>query len=275
MIRIILPLLFSLRLLTLGAQNGPPTGAVPARHDSYIRQFAPLAVDEMYYSGIPASIKLAQGILETSGGQSRLATEGYNHFGIKCKSYWTGDTLQLRDDDLDANGNLIESCFRCYDSPRESYRDHSDFLRNGERYRPLFQLDRTDYSAWANGLQQCGYATNPEYARKLVTLIERYHLHVFDRVPRDSSEVCLDYYDTKLYVERHREDTQVADHSAKPRSIRIPGNYRGGWLRENTRMRILTSMIGQSPATPASAPTADDSDDTFLSFEVEPSAQAR
>lgn len=273
--RVLLTLLFSIRLLALGAQNGPPTGAVPTRHENYIRQYAALAVDEMYYSGVPASIKLAQGILETSGGQSRLASEGYNHFGIKCKSYWTGDTLLLRDDDLDTEGNLIESCFRCYDSPRESYRDHSNFLIKGERYRPLFQLDRTDYSGWANGLQQCGYATSTEYARKLVTLIERYHLHVFDRVPRDSAAVCLEYYDTKLYVERHKEETvaQVTDRSERPKSVRIPEIYKGGWLRENTRMRILTSIIGQSSA-PSPATDLDDND-KFLGFEVEPSAKAR
>jgi flagellum-specific peptidoglycan hydrolase FlgJ len=147
---------------------------------SYIDQYKFVAIDEMERSGIPASIILAQGILESNAGVSNLAIESNNHFGIKCKSYWTGSAYYHPDDDRDANGKLIPSCFRMYDSVEASYADHSDFLMNTLHYRPLFVYDKTEYEQWARGLQICGYASDPAYAEKLIKTINLYNLHEFD-----------------------------------------------------------------------------------------------
>lgn len=141
--------------------------------DQYIQNFAKYAVEEMELYKIPASIKLAQGILETGGGQSRLAREGKNHFGIKCKENWTGKTMKHTDD-------APNECFRVYNDPRESYRDHSIFLATRKYYTGLFSLDMKDYKAWAHGLKKAGYATNPRYAYILIDRIERYKLYEFD-----------------------------------------------------------------------------------------------
>ncbi len=141
----------------------------------YIREHKRIAVEEMHRSKVPASIKLAQALLETDKGRSKLANEGNNHFGIKCKSYWTGETIQITDDAPD-------ECFRRYPSVYHSYIDHSHFLqyhRNGH-YSHLFDLNPHDYEAWAKGLRKAGYATNPRYANILIDLIHRYDLTRFD-----------------------------------------------------------------------------------------------
>lgn len=154
-------------------------GALPAQSQRadetnlrYISAFSSLAVEQQQKYGIPASITLAQGLLESSAGRSTLATEGNNHFGIKCHASWTGETM-LRDDDSP------DECFRVYGTAAESYRDHSRFLR-GKRYARLFDLDVTDYASWARGLSECGYATDPNYSSRLITIIERYALYVYD-----------------------------------------------------------------------------------------------
>lgn len=147
---------------------------------NYIDQYKDLAVAEMYRSGIPASIILAQGILESSNGNSRLASGSNNHFGIKCKSYWKGKTYYHKDDDFDDKGKLTDSCFRAYETVIDSYVDHSNFLMYTAHYSVLFQYDRTDYFNWATGLKSCGYATDKAYAQKLIDKIELYDLHTFD-----------------------------------------------------------------------------------------------
>lgn len=147
---------------------------------SYIDIYKDIAVAEMYRSGIPASIILAQGILESSNGTSDLALSSNNHFGIKCKKYWTGLTYYHKDDDLDDQGKLIDSCFRAYGSVIDSYVDHSNFLMYTSHYSVLFQYERTDYLSWANGLKSCGYATDKRYAQKLIDKINEYDLHSFD-----------------------------------------------------------------------------------------------
>lgn len=147
----------------------------------YIGQYKDLAIVEMYRTGIPASITLAQGLQESYYGTSELAIQANNHFGIKCKSYWTGKTYYYKDDDKDRKGQLVESCFRAYDSDIDSYIDRSNFLMQTERYKPLFSLDRTDYTQWAYGLKNCGYASDPEYASKLIDKIEKYQLYRFDQ----------------------------------------------------------------------------------------------
>lgn len=146
----------------------------------YISEYHALAFAEEGRAGIPATIKLAQALVESSGGRSVLATRANNHFGIKCKSYWTGKRYFYTDDDRDADGNLVPSCFRMYESVESSYRDHSDFLATSERYASLFEIDKTDYESWANGLLKCGYATDPGYAKKLIRIIERYGLDKLD-----------------------------------------------------------------------------------------------
>lgn len=147
---------------------------------NYIDQYKDLAVAEMYRSGIPASIILAQGILESSNGTSELALNSKNHFGIKCKSYWKGRTYYHKDDDYDKKGKLLDSCFRAYEDVIDSYVDHSNFLMYTAHYSVLFQYDRTDYFSWATGLKSCGYATDKAYAKKLISKIELYDLHSFD-----------------------------------------------------------------------------------------------
>jgi len=139
----------------------------------YIEKYQKLAIREMKRSGIPASITLAQGILESGNGNSRLAKEAKNHFGIKCKREWRGKKVYHDDD---APGE----CFRAYKDPKESYRDHSLFLVERERYASLFRFKKTDYKAWAKGLKKAGYATDPAYADKLIGLIERLNLWKYD-----------------------------------------------------------------------------------------------
>ena len=149
--------------------------AIPSRADAYeeyILKYADLAIEQQQEFGIPASITLAQGILESSAGRSTLATQGNNHFGIKCHRDWKGKTM-LRDDDLP------NECFRVYDTPAQSYRDHSLFLKR-DRYRPLYDFRIEDYKSWATGLKKCGYATDPNYAERLITIIERYALYNYD-----------------------------------------------------------------------------------------------
>ena len=146
--------------------------------ERYVRDWAPTAVREMYRSGVPASITLAQGILESRYGNSPLATEGNNHFGIKCHKGWEGKTMAYDDDEKG-------ECFRVYDSAAESFRDHSDFLRYRDRYKFLFEFSTTDYKAWAYGLKKAGYATDPSYPEKLIRYIEDYKLYEYDTVEED------------------------------------------------------------------------------------------
>lgn len=160
--------------------------SMEARNPSYleyIEKFYPIAVEEMQRTGIPASIKLAQGILESNAGRSYLAKEANNHFGIKCGSDWHGKKKFREDDDYDRKGRLRKSCFRAYESPELSFYAHSQFLkdpRKAHRYGFLFELESDDYKAWAKGLQRSGYATNPRYANLLVTLVEQYELYQYD-----------------------------------------------------------------------------------------------
>jgi LysM repeat protein len=151
--------------------------------EHYISMFKDIAVEEMHRTGIPASIKLAQGLLESSWGQSDLAVRANNHFGIKCGGDWNGLRYFKMDDDKDSMGNAVESCFRQFSSARESYIAHSEFLTNpakSARYGFLFKYPTTDYVSWAEGLQFSGYATDKRYADKIIQLIETYRLHQYD-----------------------------------------------------------------------------------------------
>ena len=139
----------------------------------YIATYKGLAIHEMKRSGVPASITLAQGMLETESGNSQLLLRSNNHFGIKCKSNWNGPSVSHDDDERD-------ECFRAYQNAEESYKDHSDFLKNSPRYSFLFDLDRTNYKAWAEGLRKAGYATNQRYPEILIRYIETYNLQQYD-----------------------------------------------------------------------------------------------
>ena len=160
-------LILIIRCLTLQAQTRNK------QYEDYIKKYRELAVEEMKKYHIPASITLAQGLLESGAGQSTLARKSNNHFGIKCGSDWRGKTVSHDDD---ARGE----CFRAYKHPKESYEDHSKFLAGRSRYASLFKLKITDYKGWARGLKKAGYATNPRYADQLIGIIELYELHKYD-----------------------------------------------------------------------------------------------
>lgn len=147
-----------------------------SRYQAYIDQYKDLAIAEMLKYDIPASITLAQGLLESGAGMSELARKGNNHFGIKCHD-WGGATTYHDDDEE-------QECFRKYRDVYESYEDHSRFLARQPRYRSLFRLKRTDYKGWARGLKKCGYATSPTYANKLIGIIELYKLHKYDKATK-------------------------------------------------------------------------------------------
>lgn len=157
----------------LAAASGLPQTAPDYRTD-YILKYKDAAISQMQSSGIPASITLAQACLESGFGTSRLAHEGNNHFGIKCHDY-KGRKMYVDDD-------VKDDCFRVYDRVEDSFQDHSDFLRFRSRYAFLFDLDPTDYKGWAYGLKAAGYATDPQYAVRLIDLIERYGLQQYDTV---------------------------------------------------------------------------------------------
>lgn len=146
-------------------------------YQTYINQYKDLAIEQMLRYHIPASITLAQGLFESAAGRSDLVRQGNNHFGIKCHTSWMGPK-QYHDDD--ARGE----CFRVYSDAKESYEDHSQFLARQSRYACLFNLSTSDYKGWARGLKQCGYATNPQYANKLIQIIELYKLHEYDKAKR-------------------------------------------------------------------------------------------
>jgi hypothetical protein len=162
---------FLLKSWTLFAQQS----AQQQKVFDYIDRYKNAAMNEMALFRIPASIKLAQGIIETSAGTSKLATLANNHFGIKCHKGWTGPTYHQDDDEKN-------ECFRKYSDPLESFRDHSHFLTTRDRYKSLFTLKITDYRGWALGLKAAGYATNPKYPELLIKTIENYQLDRYDRI---------------------------------------------------------------------------------------------
>ncbi len=145
----------------------------------YVNDYKDIAIEEMNKTGIPASITLAQGMLESNWGRSELSVKANNHFGIKADKSWTGKIMKWEDDDYH-NGKLVKSKFRKYKSADQSFIDHSEFLANKKRYRFLFDYDVTDYVSWSKGLVKAGYATDPNYASKLIKIIEKYGLYEYD-----------------------------------------------------------------------------------------------
>ena len=157
-------------------------GFSQSKTESYISKYSSVAVVEMNKYSIPASITLAQGILESGNGESRLAVDGKNHFGIKCHSNWNGKTIVVDDDEKG-------ECFRKYSKVAESYRDHSLFLSERGRYSFLFAYKKSDYKKWAKGLKKAGYATNPKYASLLIDLIEKYELYNYDKIDQPNQQL--------------------------------------------------------------------------------------
>jgi flagellum-specific peptidoglycan hydrolase FlgJ len=147
---------------------------------AYIEKYKALAMEEQLRTGIPAAIKLAQGIHETAAGSSELCQNANNHFGIKCKATWKGDTYTYTDDRKD-------ECFRKYNDDYTSYKDHSDFLNNNPRYKTLFTYSTDDYKSWAHGLKKAGYATNPHYATRIIETVEKYNLNQYTLVALNTS----------------------------------------------------------------------------------------
>ena len=173
----------------------------------YIEMYSEVAIQKMNEYKITASITVAQGIFESACGRSRLAVEGNNHFGIKCHE-WTGDTILVDDDEL-------QECFRKYPSVEESYNDHSLFLTNRKRYSNLFQLDIMDYKSWARTLKQDGYATNPQYADRLISLIERFNIARLDTIyyQRQNGELPVVVNESKPVV----QNTKPVEKPAEPK----------------------------------------------------------
>ncbi len=211
--------------------------------EKYIAQWAPTAVREMYRSGVPASITLAQGILESRYGLSTLAADGNNHFGIKCHKDWTGKK-QYHDDD--AKGE----CFRVYDTADESFRDHSDFLRYRDRYKFLFDLETTDYKSWAYGLKKAGYATDPGYPGKLIKYIEDYKLYEYDTMPLDQTSVleekaeAIEKKDVKKDV---KVKEQPSKEKAKAQKKSVKESKRKKAKKKSSADDELTGQIPLSP----------------------------
>ena len=165
--KIIIAILFALTSFNVAAQR--------TTIEEYVEQFKGIAMDEMKRSGVPASITLAQGILESENGNSELVKKSNNHFGIKCKTAWGGESVTHDDDETG-------ECFRAYNNAAESYRDHSNFLRFSKRYSALFNLNPQDYDGWAKGLKKAGYATNPRYPELLIKYIEQYNLQQYSLI---------------------------------------------------------------------------------------------
>lgn len=211
----------------------------------YIATYKNIAIAEMQRTGVPASIKLAQGIHETMAGTSDLVTRSNNHFGIKCKSNWTGESVSHDDD---ARGE----CFRKYKDPADSYTDHSNFLKNGPRYAFLFKLDPLDYSGWAYGLKKAGYATNPKYPLIIIKLIKDYDLQDYTLIAMgkkaDPDEMLAKNDDTEKPV-IPMEQVMTSDEkigslpgtpiAAKPATI--PVNYPSGEFRINDTKVIFAT----------------------------------
>ncbi len=213
-----------------------------AQPTNYIEQYQKIAIREMHRSGIPASITLAQGILESSWGNGSLALKANNHFGIKCKSHWTGPSFYIEDDDY-KRGKLIKSCFRAYNNAEESYIDHTDFLMSNARYQVLFTYTRTDYKRWAHGLKKCGYATDKKYGYKLINMIKKYGLDRFDTMPEELPAMIASENAPSLHQAAFAQSypvqpfqtqpvrpmpTQPQSTMAPPKAFALPDNYRRG-----------------------------------------------
>jgi flagellum-specific peptidoglycan hydrolase FlgJ len=198
---------------------------------NYINEYRDIAMESMRVYGIPASITLAQGILESGAGAGELTQKANNHFGIKCHTGWDGERAYHDDDEK-------QECFRKYSDPRNSYRDHSLFLTSRSRYADLFKLKKDDYKAWAKGLRKAGYATDPKYPDKLISIIERYNLDKYD-------EMALG----EKIAQTSSNDTQIGAYYVKPGdtlySISKRFNLSVEAIKKSNGLKDNTISIGQ------------------------------
>ena len=236
------------------------------RAKKYIEQYAPYAIAEQKRAGVPASITLGQGILETEAGASELMVQANNHFGIKCKNGWTGETF-LHDDDAPGE------CFKKYKCAEDSYKDHSDHLKRNPRYSPLFAISQKDYTGWAVGLKKCGYATNPQYAQRLINIIENFGLQEYTIAGMENIAVPVSYEeklvvqadpledtskkppvqaDTMITVEKQEGETMIQKFADSTRRHLDP--EKPGWRREPTIMQKLADSARQVITQPNEAP---------------------
>lgn len=219
--------------------------------EQYIKMYKDIAVREMQKTGIPASITLAQGLLESGVGNSSLAKEGNNHFGIKCHQDWTGRTMLLDDDAPD-------ECFRVYPTAEASFIDHSMFLTTKQRYASLFQLPRYDYQSWAKGLKQAGYATNPQYAEILISLIEKNKLYEYDiqEVPSNLTEKNI--AENKKWDKQHENANTISSTSpilvnnsiltnGKPEYNKKGTHPDKGIVYYNNKIKAVKAKAGETP----------------------------
>lgn len=205
---------------------------------NYIANYNELATSEMKRSGIPASITLAQGMIESDYGRSRLATEANNHFGIKCHNDWKGATIKHHDDKRN-------DCFRKYRKPEESFYNHSDFLTSASRYSSLFELSETDYKSWARGLKKAGYATNPDYANMLIKMIEENELWRFDLKEKNSGKASAksNTIDNTTPIVKEKV---IADTSLNKNSDNFVTNGRVSRIKENNRIQYIVVIEGDT-----------------------------
>jgi len=206
----------------------------------YIEKYKEIAIQEMMIYRIPASITLAQGILESNAGTSPLATDANNHFGIKCHKEWQGITF-IKDDETK------NECFRKYENPEESFRDHSFFLTQRDRYKPLFELDISDYKGWANGLKRTGYATSPTYSEQLIRTIENYSLYKYDLA--DLSASCADSIGSSPetpVLTRKAEQVEVVSEGPGYRKILMNNGVRYVIAQKGDNMTSLAREFGST-----------------------------
>ena len=258
-----LAILFAFCFLSIAAGDNP--------YEAYISKYSGIAVKEMKRSGVPASITLAQGLLESSAGRSELAVKGNNHFGIKCHNDWSGKRVNH-------DAEIRNECFRAYDKAEDSFRDHSDFLRYQNRYKSLFDLDPTDYKGWASGLKAAGYATDPAYPAKLVKIIEDYGLSRFDTgVPVEVASpavvmtprlLAIDYQETisvslsrPVYTQNGVPFIYAVEGETFADIAEANGFFKGELLRYNDRSSDAELEGGEyvylSPKKKSAAPGAD------------------
>lgn len=206
---------------------------------NYINQYKDIAMEEMVRSGIPASITLAQGILESGFGKSVLSQKSNNHFGIKCRNDWTGEKVYHDDD-------RSQECFRKYPNPEDSYKDHSDFLTKSSRYASLFNLEKTDYKGWSHGLRKAGYATDPSYATRLINLIEAYDLNQY-ALQVLNGKFDVQTYDSLLAKKEQTIDTntqnKVATAPATITTTTTPNSTLPTTAPKDTATKTITKIV--------------------------------
>jgi len=225
--------LLSSLLLLLGLSSAIAADSTKLTPVQYIEKYKSIALEHMKSYKIPASITLAQGMLESGNGNSDLARNANNHFGIKCHKGWEGETYTKDDDAKD-------ECFRKYSSVEESYKDHADFLSGRKRYEALFDLKITDYKGWARGLKKAGYATNPQYASRLISLIERYELQKLDKKPKKEK---------KRWLIGNSEDSDTADYyvGMSKRKVMTNNGVKFVMARQGESIELIGDELDISP----------------------------